>query len=700
MAAERETVMSRLEKLYHRAATIAVTAPRRVLSVAVLAALGAAVLAGLRLELKTSNLDLVDRRLPPVRRFLEVAREFGTPNALIVVLEGRDPTALRQAVDRLGPRLAALPEVRSVIDRLPIDPAAVAIVGTDPYLHSRDDGLYFLFVQPMDVESRATTIAPFVAGVRRVLAEAELGLLGVEAGLTGMPEYAMNDRDVIQEDVALLSVVAFVLIGVLFAAAFSEIRRPVLAMVALGLGCLLVLGWIRFVPGHLTLLSAFFASILFGLGVDAGIHILDRLEEHLAAGEDELTALPRTLAELARPLTTSALTSASALLALVFCGFRGFAELGLIAGAGLLICLAAMVVILPALLAVTARDTRHPPRHRMGVWLARLQSRPLAVVLGMAALGALLVGGPGFDTDYLNLEPRGSEAVRLEREMVRRSDDSPEAAVFVAENRREAQDLVWRLIDDDTVGSVRSLLDFEIFGALPEMPEAFRAAFESPAGRYAIYVHPREDIWIPEHQERFVAHMQAIDPEVTGMPILGRFMVERSLRALRIAGMLGALLLMFWVLFDFRQLWPAVLAMLPAFASLATMNALMRLVELPWNPLNVMALPVVLGIAVDDGVHIVHRFRREDGDVGRTLDGTGHSIVLTTATSLAAFGVLAFSRHQGLSSFALALVLGVASALVFSVLLLPQLLQLVADRIQDRISSKAKTGRRAQLSAP
>lgn len=689
--------MNGLERLFHRGASFAVRRPRRVLAGALVLAAAALVSAAFRLELKTSNLDLIDRDLPEVRRFLEVARDFGTPNVLVVVFEGGDAEALRRAVDLVGPRIAALPGVRSVVDRLPLDPDVAAILKRDVYLHSRDDGLFFLFVQPEDAESQATTIAPFVEGVRRVLAEADLERLGVRGGLTGMPAYAIDDRDVVQKDISSLSLVAFAAILGLFAAAFRDLWRPLAAMGALGIACTVVLGWVSFVPGHLTLLSAFFASILFGLGVDSGIHVLDRLAEETAGGRSQRDAIPDVLAALGRPLTTSTMTSASVLLAMRWSGFLGFAELGTIAGVGLILCLAATVLVLPALLVLVPEKRRARFARRGRVVLA-VQSPWAAAALGVAACAALFVPGPGFDTDYLDLEPRGSEAVRLEREMVRRSDHSPELAVFTAGSREELQDLVWRLYDDETVGSVRSLLDLEVYGVLPELPASFLQRFRGTSGRYAVYVSPGENIWDPEHQEAFLSHMKAIDPGVSGMPVLGQFMVERSQRALRIAAVLGAVLLAVWVLADFRRPLPALLAVLPALLALAAMNAMMRLVGVAWNPLNVMALPIVLGISVDDGVHVVHRFLAEGGDLKKTLAGTGRSVVLTSATTLAAFGALGFASHRGLASFAIALVLGVSAALVLSVAVLPQLLR--ALRAHPGLKPRDVQGRRTTSSPP
>lgn len=683
-----------LETLFTRLAALAVRRPFQVLAVTAALVILALILAASRLELYTSNLDLVDPDLPTVRDFLDFAAELGTPNVLVVVFEGDDPAKLAAAVDRAGPRLRAAPGVRSVIDRLPFEPEALEILGADPHLRSHDGKMAFVFVQPDDPRSNAETLAPFVGGVRQALAE--IATPGARAGLTGIPQYALDDREVIQRDISALSLVSLGLIFGLFVNAFGALRRPLLAVVALLAGIGVTLGLLTLYPGHLTLLSAFFASTLLGLGIDYGIHTVDRVEELVASGMSEAEALPRALGSLAGGLTTGALTTASALFSLVFSGFKGFRELGVIAGVGILVCLAATVIVLPALLVAwktRPKGGRKLGERRIGRVLVALQARPLALGLAVLALASVLLGGPGFDTDYLDLQPKNSEAVRLEREMVRRSSWSPQFAVFVADSREEVKELGWRLINEDTVASVRSVRDFELLpglpGASPDLSAAFRSSLESPKGRLAVYAYPAADVWKPEEQARFVAAMKTIDPTVTGMPILGSFMVELSKHALDVATTLGAALLLFWVWLDFRKPLLIVLAVLPTLLTAISLHPLLRLLEIPWNPLNVMALPIVLGIAVDNGVHLLHRFRAERGDLARTLAGTGRSVVLGSATTIASFGILVLTSHRGLASFALALSLGVTLALVYSVLVLPELMKVFADRIVE--PSRLKT---------
>ena len=670
-------------------AELSVRRPRTVLAVALALSLLGFVHAGLRLELHTSNLDLIDPELPEVRRFLDFAERFGTPNVLVVVFEAADAEAVRAAVDRAGPQLRRVEGLRTLVDRLPVDEDALEFLGVEPYLLSEDGRMAFALAQPDDERSQADTIAPFVLGVRRALDESGLDELGVHAGLTGIPAYALDDRETIEHDIARLSLVSLVLIFLLFAFAFGSPWRPLLAVATLLVTLGVVLGVAAAWPGHLTLLSAFFASILFGLGIDFAIHLLGHVEELVAAGRSETEAVPRAVAHLAPGLATGALTTAAIFFSMLACGFRGFAELGAIAGAGLLLCLIATVTVLPALLVLVhpkpGRERRAHERFT-GRLLHALQHRWLAVaVVALAVVGGV-VGGPGFDGDYLNLQPRGSETVRLEREMVERSELSPNFAAFVVADREAAAALGERLLLNPLVGEVSSIADLEALAGPDELQldEAYLRSFEAADGRNAVYAHPRGDIWAPEPQAEFLAAMREIDPSVTGMPFLGSFMVERSRRALNVTAAIGSLLLVACLLIDFRRPLPALVAALPCLLAVVSLHALMRLFDLPFNPLNVMALPVVIGIAVDDGVHVVHRYLAERGDLLHVLSGTGRSVVLTSLTTIAAFGSLAFTAHRGLASFALALCLGVGSALVITVLVLPPLLTALGPTLLRR----------------
>lgn len=670
------------ERTLGRLAETATARPWWTVAAALLLALAALALAAARLELKTSNLDLVDPELPAVARFRDFAGSFGTPNMLVVVLEGDDEARLRAGIDRAAAAIRGAEGVRAVFSRLPYEPWSLPF-GLDPYFLSNDRKMAFLFVQPADPDSSASTIAPFVQAVRERIDGAKLG---VRAGLTGLPQYALDDRDVIQRDASRLSAVSFLLVLALFALVFSEVLRPLLAAATLLVTSAVALGFVSIFPGHLTLVSACFFSALFGLGIDYGIHVVDRYEELLAEGMEKREAIVSSVRDLGAGLTTGALTTAFAFFAMRLSGFRGFEELGLIGGTGILLALLFMTTLLPALLMLSrgSRRERRLTERRLGRLLAAAQSPVLAAVLGLAALAAPALGPPPFDGDYLDLEPRDSEAVRLEREMVRRSVYSPQFAAFLAGSPQEAQAVAERLRKLDTVGAVRSSADLALLDGfarpIPSEREAFRAGFEGRGGRLAVYAYPNGNVWDPAFETKFLSQMRSIDPGVTGMPVLGRFMIDLSKRALRITAAVSAVVVLLLVLIDLRSPRWALLAMVPTVLGLAATLGAMRLLGIPFNPLNVMALPVVLGAAVDAGVHIVHRFRQEEGDLFRTLAGTGRAVLLCELTTIVGFATLAFTTHRGLASFGITLTLGITFALVFSMFVLPPLLTLLGGK--------------------
>ena len=674
--------MNRIESLFARLTRAVVARPGRTLALYGLLLVLAGVTAATRLELRTSNLDLVDPTLPPVARFLGFANEFGTPNVIVIGLEGDAAPALQQAVQRLGAPLRAVPGVRAVVDRVPLEKRVLDELGLEEYLAAEDHRLYFILVQPADPSSRADALDPVMQGVKAALAGAGLAELGVRAGITGLPAYALDDRDIIKADINTLSTWSLVGIGLLFVIGFAGLRRPLLATLTLIVGVILTVGVAALVPGHLTLLSAFFATILFGLGIDYGIHVISRVEELMEGGRSERDVLPEAVAGVASGLLTGTVTTAAAFFALLCSGFRGFAELGLIAGLGVLICLLAAVTLLPALLArwggrrpAAGRSARRSDAesHWIGRALWRAQHPVLAGLLILAALAGFFLTPPPFDADYLNLEPKGSEAVRLEREMVKRSSLSPQFAVFVRPDAESARTLANRLLAEDAVGEVRSIADLDALDAAARatIPEPYLHSLQSTNGRCAVYAYPQGNVWDPAEQAAFLAAVQKYDPEVTGMPVLGAFMVGESKRALVRGGLLGLLAVVACVLLDFRRLRPALLALTPTILTLAFLRGFMAVADVPFNALNVMAVPVIIGIAVDNGVHIVHRLRQEQGDLRRTVEGTGRSVLLTSATTLLAFGSLLFTRHCGLASFAVLMTAGVAAALIFSLGVLP-----------------------------
>src|SRR4029077_10706390 len=123
--------------------------------------------------------------------------------------------------------------------------------------------------------------------------------------------------------------------------------------------------------------------------------------------------------------------------------------------------------------------------------------------------------------------------------------------------------------------------------------------------------------------------------------------------------------------FAFRNLTEVALSLITLAFSALCLGATMDLLKWDWNILNLMALPLLLGMGVDFSIHIQLALRRYDGDLLVVRRSVGRALLLAGATTVAGFASLAFSTNSGMASLGKVCALGITLALVVAVYLLP-----------------------------
>jgi predicted RND superfamily exporter protein len=129
-------------------------------------------------------------------------------------------------------------------------------------------------------------------------------------------------------------------------------------------------------------------------------------------------------------------------------------------------------------------------------------------------------------------------------------------------------------------------------------------------------------------------------------------------------------------IFDLRSLRNTVLALSPPVLGLFLMFGIMGMLGMHLNPANMIVLPLILGIGVDNGVHMIHDFRHQRGPY-RTSGSTINGLMMTSLTTMVGFGSMLVAAHQGLVTLGLVLVIGVGASLFVSLVTLPALLTLI-----------------------
>ena len=208
-----------------------------------------------------------------------------------------------------------------------------------------------------------------------------------------------------------------------------------------------------------------------------------------------------------------------------------------------------------------------------------------------------------------------------------------------------------------------------------DLPVSIRSRFMTRSGRYLAFLQPAGDAFDPDYLTGYVEECRQVSPDSTGFPIVFHHMTRRITSGFYRAVAVGAVMVFLVLLLDYRRLGPALLALVPLLVGMIWMLGCMRLLNLQFNFANLVAVPLIIGVGIDNGVHIVHRLLYE-GDEGMSivLRHTGRAILIASLTTMIGFGSLALASHRGMSGLGLILLLGVGACLITSTVVLPNLL--------------------------
>ncbi|MGQ0636890.1 MAG: MMPL family transporter [Planctomycetaceae bacterium] len=215
--------------------------------------------------------------------------------------------------------------------------------------------------------------------------------------------------------------------------------------------------------------------------------------------------------------------------------------------------------------------------------------------------------------------------------------------------------------------------------------------FISPHGKWLLQIYPRNQIWDIEPLEKFIQEVRSVDPEATGTP-LQTYEASRAIkRSYELVGLYALVAVTMFLLIDFRNPLHCVLALLPPLAGAALMFGLLGIFEIPLNPANLIVLPLVIGLGVDGGVHVIHDYRQRAGAYSPSASVI-NAIIVNSTTTMVGFGSMLIANHRGLFSLGLVLTIGVGTCLLVAVVLLPAILTLLSRGRASVVSTVVDDG--------
>ncbi len=481
------------------------------------------------LRLNANLVDLLPNSFESVQDLHALEQRFGALGWVAVVGEGGNAESLERFANDLSPKLEALPGIRFVEAKRPsaffrdralyflseddlkevsrrleariqwekqrANPLYVDLLDEGPpsldfsdlekkyggsagQRLSNNEGDYYLDPDARRVVllAKPDTTSADLGYSRRIIGEVR-GLLDAQdlskygpdfrVNLTGTFQKKLDQQAQISRDIAVSSAVALALMLLYLLFHFRSALAVGLVLTPVGAGLAWTYGLVGAVYGQVNLLTGFLGAILGGLGIEHGIHLLGRYLHLRGDGESSEQATRESFTHTGGAALVSALVAALTFFVLGTSRFRAFREFGVIAGVGMLVLVAAYVLVLPALLGLTARWRWRPrlaaasPRHSpMGRVLVR--HRMLITAVSAVLLAGLLTQVPRvrFDYDFRSLEDQGLPSFVLDREVNRIIGYSQTPVVVLTDTPEQEQAMVHALQETQRAHGKDSTIDF------------------------------------------------------------------------------------------------------------------------------------------------------------------------------------------------------------------------------------------------
>lgn len=214
---------------------------------------------------------------------------------------------------------------------------------------------------------------------------------------------------------------------------------------------------------------------------------------------------------------------------------------------------------------------------------------------------------------------------------------------------------------------------------LADIPKELYERMVTPDGKFRIEVYPKENLRDNAAILRFHDQIQTALPGAVGM--VPEFLESGNtiVRSFREALLTAIVVMVFVVFLIWRRVLDTLYVMLPLLLGALLTCATMVLTGMSFNYANVIMLPLMLGIGIDTGIHLVQRYRNE-GMRGAELLGssTSRAVLWSALTTIASFGSLATSHHMGMATLGRLLSIGILWMLVCNLIFLPALLERLA----------------------
>jgi len=231
------------------------------------------------------------------------------------------------------------------------------------------------------------------------------------------------------------------------------------------------------------------------------------------------------------------------------------------------------------------------------------------------------------------------------------------------------------------LAALETSLRAEPFG-LDDLPAQLRERYQAPGGQIRMEVVPADHLEGKRGLREFVQSVQDVVPEAIGSPVFELRAGDVIVDAFTDASLIALVAVTVLMLFVLGRPTDALLVMVPLALAAALTIAATVVLGMAFNFANIIVMPLLIGLGVASGIHLVVRARRE---LRTTVLSTytPRAVVFSALTTVGSFGSLAVSGHRGTASMGELLMIAISFTLVCTLVVLPALME-TRDRRRGR----------------
>lgn len=318
-----------------------------------------------------------------------------------------------------------------------------------------------VYVTPKLDFSRLQPAKPALDELHAEIAAIEKSFDGrVETFITGDPALRADELAAVTKGMEISAIISFAAIGVLLLMCYRSAYLTLVTLAALIAIIVFAGAYAAAAVGELNLVSIAFIILLGGLGHEFSIHMLLSFQERRDAGQGVSAALSGTMREIGPALALAAGMTAIGFFAFIPTAFVGIAQLGLIAGVGILIAFVVTITFVPAALGAFGAAGRKFRAPTSPPGASPITTAVAIGVLALCAVSLFTLPKARFDADPMALRDPKSPSVIGFNHLFDSKDTVPYRLTVVADSEGEAAAAAARARALPAVGGVRTLADF------------------------------------------------------------------------------------------------------------------------------------------------------------------------------------------------------------------------------------------------